>query len=226
MTVYSGVTASIFLANGDTFSSVGFDENLVDTDSGVRKKFTLATGTARLTKRFWDSTATTKVYVNGVEQTDYTTFSIQWLGGVVTFANPIPGGQTVRVTGKYIAVTQVATATEWQLQIQRALADASILGDTWKMSFPMQKSGTLSFAYLQQTSTDYQDYFTSASFPALGLKLIVMLWVTRNSTTGTGFGYVTYARINSSSMRASNTELEKPQQNLEAYGKVYEIHDI
>lgn len=225
MTVYSGISASIYLANTTTAVGVAFDENLVDI-SGVnpaRTIWTLPTGSARLTKRFWDSTQTTTVYVNGTPVVSG--FTIQYIGGIIRF-NPAAGAGVVRVTGTYIPVTQVATASEWTLQVQRVIADASVLGgDGWKAAFPIQKAGSITFTHLLQSSTDYEDYFASTAYVEMGLKLLVVLWISRDATTGAGKGYACFARAGSAALAARPTEIEREQLNLESVGKVYAIND-
>lgn len=225
MTIYSGISASVYLANTTTEAAIAFDETLVDISPAAepRTVFTLATGTGRLTKRFWDASQATAVYVNAIEVT--TGFEIQHIGGIVRFS-PAAGAGAVRVTGKYIPTTIVATATEWQLQVQRVVADASTLGgDGWKAGFPIQKAGTITFSQLIQTSTDYEDYFDSTAYTEMGLKLLVALWITKDATSGTGKGYACFARVGSASLSARPTEVEREQLNLEALGKVYAIND-
>lgn len=235
--VYSGETAAIYLCNAGAATAVTMTtEALVDVSTyygaTARTMYSLsATGSPapRHTKKFWDATATWTVFDNAAAMNS-SLYTIQHLGGIITFNPAITSGHNITVTGKYLPFAQVAMAREWSLQVNRNVLDASVLGGNgWKASFPSFKSGTISFSQIYNTDAAFRDYFGDAAsgdntYAGLGLKLLVVLWVAYNSTTGNGLGYACYARANQAQLRAAVSDLENEQLSLEVDGKVYGIN--
>lgn len=123
----AGWRGAVYQASG---SSTTFT-NEATTDAGDHLTYTITNAA----KRMWDDTAsfTVERQVGGMGGwTTMTNVTIDYVGGVITFASANGATDVIRVSGKYFTITEVARAKKWTLDIEVNTEDESEFGDGWE----------------------------------------------------------------------------------------------
>lgn len=172
MTALAGWKADLYMASGAGVAMT----NEVMTDSGDHQTYNAGTSA----HRYWDDTSALTVQVStdgGVTWSSPTagTFSVRYCGGIVTFVSA-NAARSVRVTGKYLPISQVGQAFEWEASPAVNIMDTTIFGDDWK-----DKT-----AGLHDASAKASRYFLDGTFfGLLGSRFVVILY--SNFAGGTRF---------------------------------------
>lgn len=163
MSALAGTSADVYITSGVSVAI----SNLVLTDSGDHTNYT----TPAL-ERYLDDSVVYEVDTSpdGTTWTPAATtaYTIQYVGGVVTFTSANAAGTQVRLhTGAYVPVSQCGQAHEWTLDPQVALVDTTSFGQTWKQFTPVMKDATI------KISRYWLDSFFLTN---MGDKLVVALY--------------------------------------------------
>lgn len=95
----------------------------------------------------WDSTQAVVVEVDdggGFAAADSADYTIQYLGGVVTFDPALGVGDLVQVTGKAYPMAAFSAFTDWELSAEREMLDETWLNETAEGVKPGLLSGEVS----------------------------------------------------------------------------------
>jgi hypothetical protein len=172
MAALVGYQADLYMASG---ASVTFT-NEVMTDSGDHKTYNVAVGNTA--HRYWDDTQalTIQTSPDGTTWTTVTTgFTVRYVGGQVTFTTADATRQ-VRASGKYLAISQVGSAYDWELSPTANIMDITTFGNAWKQKISGMKDATAKAS----------KYFIDGTFAALlGSRFVVIFYI--NQVAGTRF---------------------------------------
>ena len=122
------------------------------------------------TKRFIDpDTAVVIDYPdNATPVTNYS--SIQYPGGIVTWAIT-PGGGSVFITGKYLAVAAVGQCRSWTLDFSTEMVDVTEFGDTFRVMQPLITNATATIEGFYADAALFNEMISTS--PRLGIDLFV-----------------------------------------------------
>lgn len=139
MTALPGYKASVYIT---TTPSVAFT-NEATSDAGDHKNYTITNAV----KRYWDNSQalTIQTSPDGTTWTTVTTgFTVNYCGGIITFASAISGATpSCRVSGYYLPYSLLGGATSVELQTTVDIADVTSLGGNgWKQKLAMLVDAT------------------------------------------------------------------------------------
>jgi hypothetical protein len=172
MAVIAGYQADLYMASG---ASVSFT-NEVMTDSGDHTTYNAGV----VAHRYWDDTSALTVQISTDGGATWNapsagTYSIRYCGGIITFTTA-NAARSVRVTGKYLVISQVGQAHEWEVSPSVNILDVTIFGDGWK-----DKT-----AGIHDATAKASHYFIDGTFfGMLGSRFVVVLYA--NFSGGTRF---------------------------------------
>ena len=201
MTTLSGSGASVLIASG---AAVSFT-NEATTGNAGRTAYAINDAT----KRYWDDTAsfTVQTSPDGSTWTTATagTYTVQHVGGIITFGSARAAGTQVRVSGSYFTTTTVGQASEWSLQLTLDTTEVSTFGSTFKVYLPTKTSATGSVT----------EWWLDGTFAALmGSRIILSL--------GTGAGrYEGYGYWNKESVKAATGDAISESLDFTFTGQVF-----
>jgi hypothetical protein len=130
MTAIAGYRGAVYVTSSPSVVLTQF----VLTDSGDHKTFT--TPGAQQAKRYWDKTVVwlVETTINGGTSWSTATvgtYTIQYVGGIVTLVTPLTGTPGCRVTGAYFAYSQLGDGKSWDVSIDSAVLDVSVFTSQW-----------------------------------------------------------------------------------------------
>lgn len=171
MTALVGYNADLYMASG---VGVTFTDEVM-TDSGDHETYNVAVGNTA--HRYWDDTSalTIETSPDGVTWTAATagTFTVRYCGGVVTFTT-VDATRQVRASGKYLAISQIGQAYNWELSPTANIYDVSVFGTGWKQKV----SG------LKDASAKASRYFLDGTFfNLLGSRFVIIFYVAFSAGT-------------------------------------------
>ena len=170
MAALVGYSADLYMASG---AGVTFTAEVM-TDSGDHQTYNAGT----TTHRYWDDTSALTIEVStdgGVTWNAAAagTFSVRYCGGVVTFTTSNAARQ-VRATGKYLAISQIGQAYEWELSPSANIYDVSVFGNGWKQKV----SG------LKDASAKASSYFVDGTLLGLlGSRFVIIFYAAFSAGT-------------------------------------------
>lgn len=182
MAALHGKNASVAIASG---ASAEFSTAEALTANAARTVYTIGDAALRL----WDPDEPVVVERSTDGGTTWSTvssgYTVQYLGGKVTFGSAQAVGTQVRATAYYFTSTAVGQAYEWSVSLALDTVDVSTFGDSYKAYIPVMRSATASISdwWLDET------YLTD-----LGAKVVLSLdtgagryegyaWLAGNSVT-------------------------------------------
>lgn len=170
MAAIAGYQADLYMASG---ASVTFTQEVM-TDSGDHKTYNVATGNTA--HRYWDdqSALTIQTSPDGTTWTTVTTgFTVRYVGGQVTFTTADATRQ-VRASGKYLAISQVGSAYDWELSPTANIIDITTFGNAWKQKISGMKDATAKASR----------YFLDGTFfNLLGSRFVIIFYVAFSAGT-------------------------------------------
>jgi hypothetical protein len=165
MTALAGTSADLYIASG---AGVTFTTEAV-ADTGDHQNYR-QTGTPA--HRYWDDTSalTVEISTNGGgswSTAKPTTYTVQYCGGLITFTT-IDATRTARATGKYLTISKVGLAHQWEANPSAAIVDVTVFGDAWH-----EKLVTL-----KDASAKASHYYVDAAFlNLLGARFVLVLYI-------------------------------------------------
>lgn len=206
MTALAGTAADVYVAAlpGVTFT------NEATTLAGDNKTFTITNAA----KRFWDKDTPVVVELDtgGGFNVVTTGFTVQHVGGKIIF-DTSQAGNTVRVDGKYLAVSQVTQAHKWSLDISAELLSVGAFGDAWDDKIAGLKEASLSIERYADL-----DALMFAEIEA-GNPVVVVLY----TDYANGRRYEGYARIKQVSPSAELSGTVDEALQLEITGELFYV---
>jgi hypothetical protein len=133
-----GYAADIYITSTP---SVAFTQEATTADGG-RLNYTI-TNTA---KRYWDRGVSVLVENStdaGATWHAAPPYTLNYCGGIVTFATARAVGELCRVSGNYYPWAQLGNGKSWELSLANALVDTSVFGSGWKTFTPVVLGGTV-----------------------------------------------------------------------------------
>ena len=178
MAVIKGIKAAVVVASGTstTFTAEATTANVAKTVYTITDR----------SKRFWDASAATTVYYNGIANTSYA--SIQYPGGIVTWAVS-PGSSAVTVTGKYLAAAASAQARDWSMDVSYDMADATVFGNTARVQVPILRGATITVNQFYADDT-FQALVRAGSLVGWQLYVNYDSGTPANDVYYIGYGYI------------------------------------
>lgn len=158
-------------------------------------------------KRFLDDSVAITVKKNTVVQT--TGFTIEEAGGVVVFNPAILTSDVVTVTGKSFTSSQVLTAFQWKMDIQKDIKEVTTFqSNGWKENI----------AGIGSWSASSDGYWADGSFASLlGQRLIMQFYVDDTSFKR----YEGYVVIKKNSIDEAVDGVVKESIDMEGTGEIY-----
>src|SRR5579885_3503944 len=148
----AGFHGDLYMASGDP---VSFTHEAM-TDSGDHTIYNITDAT----KRYWDDATAPTVEVSTDSGSTWNTasdYTVQYVGGVVTFGTS-DDTRSVRVSGAYLAASQVGQAYSWEVTPSANLMDATTFASAgWKEKI----------AGLKDASAKASRYFLDGTFQDL-----------------------------------------------------------
>lgn len=171
MAALVGYQADLYMASG---TSVTFT-NEVMTDSGDHQTYNVAV--ANTAHRYWDDTSalTIQTSPDGTTWTTQTTgFTVRYVGGQVVFT-AVDATRQVRASGKYLPISQVGQAYDWELSPTANILDVTTFnGGGWKQKI----SG------LHDATAKASRYFLDGTFfGLLGSRFVMVFYVAQAAGT-------------------------------------------
>lgn len=170
MAAIAGYQADLYMASG---ASVTFTQEVM-ADFGDHKTYNVATGNTA--HRYWDdqSALTIQTSPDGTTWTTVTTgFTVRYVGGQVTFTTADATRQ-VRASGKYLAISQVGSAYDWELSPTANILDITTFGNGWKQKISGMKDATAKAS----------KYFIDGTFfNLLGSRFVIIFYVAFSAGT-------------------------------------------
>lgn len=205
MTALTGTQADLYMASG---TSVTFTSEVM-TDSGDHQTYKVATGNTA--HRYWDdqSALTIQTSPDGTTWTTVTTnFTVRYVGGVVTFTT-VDATRQVRASGKYLPISQIGQAYDWELSPTVNILDTSTFGNGgWKT----KQAG------LHDATAKASRYFLDGTFfGLLGSRFVVIFYP--NFSAGTRFE--AYAWLKSDPTKVGVDALIDEELDWEIDGSIY-----
>jgi hypothetical protein len=203
MAAIAGYQADLYMASG---AGVTFTEEAM-TDSGDHTIYTPTT-TAH---RYWDDTATLlieKSTDDGDNWSTVTNYTVDYVGGVVTFASANGGTDLIRASGKYLAISQVGQAFNWELSPSADILDITTFGDDWKV----KRVG------LHDATGKASQYYLDGTFFALLGSRFVMIFYPHFSA---GERFEAYAYLKANSIKSAVADAIGEDLDWEVDGKVF-----
>ena len=160
----SGIVAGLY---APTAASVTMT-NEATTDSGTQTRYTITNAA----KRYIDPESAVTVKVNGTPVTSG--FTIEYAGGAVVFATALAGGDTVTVSGKYYALSEVGGIKSYKVGSEAAMLDATdFLSGGWKQFVAGEKSWT----------ADAEGYWLGSAWSArVGTVVVVSFYLDKGAS--------------------------------------------
>lgn len=181
------------------------------TGNVARTRYTIT----NTTKRYWDKTAAVTVKVDdglgGGPVVQTTGFTLEHPGGVVVFEVARAVGDTVTVSGSYVAVTQVGGVFNWSLDLEHDTAEVTTFASAgWKEFLATIKGFTGS-------AEAYWD--SGGLFDSLGDDLILVFYV--DATAGSLLRYEGYGIINGLNPEAAVDDVVSEGVEIQGNGPLY-----
>lgn len=146
------------------------------------------------TYQWWDDTVAPTIQTSP-DNTTWTTaapstYTVQYVGGVVVFGTALAGGTYVRASaGNYWPVSQIAGGHEWTMEIDAPMLDSTEFGDLWKTFTPGISAGKGSIKRYWEDG-----YFLGQA----AVRMILALYVDYSGDERyAGYGYVAKDQIDS-----------------------------
>ena len=166
MAALTGTLADLYMASG---AGVTFTQEVM-TDNGDHETYHVAT--ANTAHRYWDDTSALTIEVSTDGGATWAaaaagTYSVRYVGGVVTFTT-VDSTREVRVSCKYLAISQVGQAYDWEVSPTVNILDVTTFsGGGWK-----QKTAGLHDA----TAKASRYYLDGTFFGLLGMRFVVIFY--------------------------------------------------
>lgn len=205
MAAISGLLSAIYATSG---ASTAFADEAMTVGADL-KTCTIITDI----KRYWDPTVAVIVQTSTDSGATWTTaaastYTVQSVGGIVTFASALSAGEEVRASGNYYPWSLIAEAHEWTLNLDADTLEATVFQDTWKE----YKQG------LRSGSATVKRYFADDHFLGyLSGPVILVLFVDYTNT----IRYEGYARLKKDAVTAAVKDLIGESLDLDFDGEVY-----
>lgn len=208
MTALAGTEADVYIA---ALPAVAFTDEAC-SDEGDGLTFTIDAAA----KRFWDPATAVVVEVDdggGWDVIASSEYTVQHVGGKIIF-NADQTGNSVRVDGGYMTVSQLTQAHKWSVDVQQELLEVSAFGDGWKDKIAGLKEASASIERYADV-----DAILFAELEA-GNPLVVVLYTDYSA----GSRYEGYARIKQVSPGAELGGTIDEALNLEITGELFYVH--
>jgi hypothetical protein len=202
MAALAGYNADLYMASGTSVTMT----NEVMTDSGDHQTYNAGTAA----HRYWDdqSALTVQTSPDGVTWTTVTVgFTVRYCGGVITFTSAVAGRQ-VRVTGKYLPISQVGSAYDWEVSPSANIIDITTFGNAWKQKM----------AGLHDATAKASKYFIDGTFFGLLASRFVIIFYT-NFSAGTRFE--AYAWLKSDPVKVGVDAIISTEIDFEIDGQLF-----
>jgi hypothetical protein len=205
MAAIAGYQADLYMASG---AGVTFTEEAM-TDEGAHTVY--HHGTAA--HRYWDDTASLTIEISTDSGSNWDTvdpadITVDYVGGVVTFASANGGTDLVRASGKYLAISQVGQAFNWELSPSADILDITTFGDDWKV----KRVG------LHDATGKASQYYLDGTFFALLGSRFVMIFYPHFSA---GERFEAYAYLKANSIKSAVADAIGEDLDWEVDGKVF-----
>lgn len=147
-------------------------------------------------KRYWDRGVTVLVEFSTNGGSTWATqaagtYTLNYVGGVVTFPSAQAAGTIIRVSGNYYPYAQLGGGKEWDLTVDGNLVDTTTFGSGgWKSFTPVIKGGTVKMS---------RWWLDSSMLANLANPLVAILYV--NQAAGTR--YDGFVRLKASSVKTA-----------------------
>lgn len=156
-------------------------------------------------RRFADPTVAPTVKIAAVAQAT-NTYVFDPAGGIIKFLAPV-GAVTVTLDYSYLPITKLGGASEWSLDLDTDLLEATTFGDTWKRRVPGVKDATGSIT---------KWWLDNAFLALLGTRLGVVLYTDFAANTR----YEAFAWLKGESIGAAVDGLVEDELTFECEGNV------
>ena len=205
----AGYKANVFLSTGASATVT----NAAMTDGGAHTVYTITNAA----NRYWDSNQpiTVQTSPDGSTWTTVTTgFTVQYVGGIITFAVAISGGTpSCRVTVNAFPVSFLASVQNADLQVDLGIEDSSTFQNppsAWKTKQALMLGGTVKL----------QKYYIDAFFfTNLQQMMVISLYSGANANQRLeGYGY-----LKNDSIKWAVTKLVEEALDFELHGQLYFI---
>lgn len=206
MTAIAGYLADLYMASG---AGVTFTTEAM-TDSGDHT--TYKHGTAA--HRYWDDTASLTIEVSTDSGSNWDTadpadYTVEYPSGYVIFASANGGSDLVRASGKYLAVSQIGQAYDWEVSPSADVLDVTTFSSTgWK-------SKTVG---LHDASGKASSYFLDSTFfDLLGERMVIIFY----PKFSTGERFEGFCYLKSDPIKAAVDAVVAEELNFEIDGNLY-----
>lgn len=206
MGILAGYLGDLYMAAG---APVAFTHEAM-TDSGDHETYSITNDA----KRYWDDSAAPTVEISLDSGSTWNaagagTYAVQYVGGVVTFTT-VNASRSVRVSGNYLAASQVGNAYAWEVTPTRNIMDTTTFGNEWK-----QKTSGLKDAQAKASA-----YYLDGTFQnMLGERFILVLYV----DVANDIRFEAYALLKTPSIKVSVDGTVDEDLEFEVDGTLYSV---
>lgn len=209
MGALAGYKASVYIT---TTPSLAFT-NMVLTDSGGLHT-TYTTPIANASQRYWDMTQplTVQTSPDGTTWTTSTAGTVQYIGGIVTFASALTGATpSVRVSGYYMPYSLALQAKSIDIQTQIDILDISTFATgAWKAKMAALGDSTYKLS---------QWWVDNFYLNALGGLMVISAYSGANANQR----LEGLALMKSDSIKIAHNSAIEESIDLDSYGPIYAI---
>jgi hypothetical protein len=205
MAAIAGYLSDLYMASG---AGVTFTTEAM-TDSGDHTIYTAGTAA----HRYWDDTSALTIEVSTDGGSTWGaptagTYSVQYVGGVVTFTTADPT-RSVRASGKYLAISQIGQAYDWELTPTADVLDVTTFSSNgWKEKI----------VGLHDATGKASSYFLDGTFfGLLGQRLVIVFY----PKFSTGERFEGFAFLKSDPMKMAVDAVISEELDFEIDGTLY-----
>jgi len=200
MAALAGKLGAVYMSSGSSIAMT--DEATTCLDPGTYTQYQI-TDTS---KRYVDKDTAVTVKVNGTAQSSG--WTIDYVGGIITFDSALTDTDTVTVSGAYFNVSQVAGFFNWEVEINADELDTTEFGSSWRTKLPV----------LLGFNGRAEMWWADASFLTnLGQDMIVVLYV----NTTNSYRYEGYAKFATDTINVPVDALINEPLTFQGEGELY-----